>query len=61
LQVGLQASSYITVDDSSARKKGKNGYVTQMGNEFFSWFSSTHSKSRINFLAFYGQESKVID
>jgi len=50
LQAGLQASSYITVDDSGARHKGKNGYVTQMGNDFFAWFSSTHSKSRINFL-----------
>lgn len=50
LQAGLKASSYITVDDSGARHKGKNGFVTQMGNELFAWFSSTHSKNRINFL-----------
>ncbi len=50
LQAGLQASSYITVDDSGARHKGKNGFVTQMGNDFFAWFSSTYSKSRVNFL-----------
>lgn len=50
LQAGLQASSYITVDDSGARHKGKNGFVTQMGNDFFAWFSSTGSKSRVNFL-----------
>lgn len=50
LQAGLQASAYITVDDSGARHKGKNGFVTQIGNEFFGWFCSTHSKSRINFL-----------
>ena len=32
LQAGLKASSYITVDDSGARHKGKNGFVTQMGD-----------------------------
>ena len=30
--------------------KGKNGYVTQIGNDLFAWFCSTESKSRINFL-----------
>ena len=33
-----------------ARHKGKNGYVTHIGNEFFAWFKSKKSKSRINFL-----------
>ena len=28
----------------------KNGYCTHIGNESFSWFESTGSKSRINFL-----------
>ncbi len=50
LVTGLQVSQSITVDDSGARHKGKNGYVTQIGNEKFAWFSSTYSKSRINFL-----------
>ena len=50
LQTGLTVSSYISVDDSGARHQGKNGYVTQIGNEFFAWFQSTGSKSRINFL-----------
>lgn len=50
LAVGLQVSSYINVDDTGARHKGKNGYCTHIGNEYFSWFESTHSKSRINFL-----------
>ncbi len=47
---GLSASSYVTVDDSGARHQGKNGYVTQIGNDFFAWFKSTPSKSRVNFL-----------
>ena len=50
LAVGLQVSSYVNVDDTGARHKGKNGYCTHIGNEYFSWFESTESKSRINFL-----------
>ena len=50
LAVGLQVSSYINVDDTGARHNGKNGYCTHIGNESFSWFESTESKSRINFL-----------
>ena len=50
LAVGLEVSSYINVDDTGARHQGKNGYCTHIGNELFSWFESTGSKSRINFL-----------
>ena len=50
LAVGLEVSNYINVDDTGARHKGKNGYCTHIGNEYFSWFESTASKSRINFL-----------
>jgi hypothetical protein len=50
LSAGLASSSYIHVDDTGARHKGKNGYCTHIGNELFAWFESTGSKSRINFL-----------
>lgn len=50
LEVALTQADYVTVDDSGARHKGKNGYVTHIGNEFFGWFSSTPTKSRVNFL-----------
>jgi hypothetical protein len=50
LAAGLEVSSYINVDDTGARHKGKNGYCTHIGNELFSFFESTPSKSRINFL-----------
>ena len=50
LQSGLQVSSYIQVDDTGARHDGKTGYCTQIGNEFFAWFHSSKSKSRVNFL-----------
>ena len=50
LSAGIQHSDYIHVDDTGSRHDGKNGYCTQIGNESFAWFSSTQSKSRINFL-----------
>jgi hypothetical protein len=50
LRTGLAVSRHITVDDSGARHQGRNGYVTQIGNDWFGWFASTASKSRINFL-----------
>jgi len=50
LASGLEVSRYINVDDTGARHKGKNGYCTHIGNELFSFFESTESKSRINFL-----------
>lgn len=50
LVTGLEVSRALTVDDSGARHQGRNGYVTQMGNDWFAWFASTFSKSRGNFL-----------
>lgn len=51
LKTALQHVEHITVDDSDTRHQGKNGYVTHMGNEWFAWFSSTLSKSRVNFFS----------
>jgi hypothetical protein len=48
--VGLRVSRHIHVDDTGARHQGKNGYCTHIGNDWFAWFESTQSKSRINFL-----------
>ena len=50
LRVGLRVSQHIQVDDTGARHQGQNGYCTHIGNEWFAWFESTESKSRINFL-----------
>ncbi len=46
----LKVSDYINVDDTGARHDGKNGYCTNIGNRFFTWFQSTGSKRWINFL-----------
>lgn len=50
LSTGLALSSYVTVDDTGARHQGNNGYVTHIGNQYFAWFQSSTTKSRINFL-----------
>lgn len=50
LSAGVGSTKVLTVDDTGARHGGKNGYTTQIGNEFFAWFGSTGSKSRLNFL-----------
>lgn len=55
LQAGLSVSQYIHADDTGARHDGETGYCTHIGNELFAWFSSTESKSRINFLNLLGQ------
>lgn len=49
-ETGIELFPYISVDDTGARHQGKNGYCTHIGNEFFSYFKSTESKSRLNFL-----------
>jgi hypothetical protein len=50
LRSGLDEASWITVDDTGARHKAKNGVCTQIGNDQFTSFSTTGSKSRLNFL-----------
>jgi hypothetical protein len=50
LEPGLQESEHITTDDTGACHDGKNGYCTHVGSPLFSYFKSTESKSRINFL-----------
>lgn len=50
LCAGLDEASWITVDDTGARHKAKNGVCTQIGNDRFTSFSTTGSKSRLNFL-----------
>lgn len=50
LRVGLETAGYVHTDDTGARHQGKNGYCTVIGNEWFSYFQSSDSKSRQNFL-----------
>jgi hypothetical protein len=50
LRAGLETSSWVSVDDTGARHAGKNGFCTQIGNDWFTWFGTRGSKSRLNFL-----------
>jgi len=49
LVAGIAAHNQIQTDDCGARHKGKNQYTNVIGNEWFSVFSTTDSKSRVNF------------
>ena len=50
LRAGLETSPWVSVDDTGARHAGKNGFCTQIGNDWFTWFGTRSSKSRLNFL-----------
>jgi hypothetical protein len=50
LRAGLETAPYVSVDDTGARHAGKNGFCTQIGNAWFTWFGTRPSKSRLNFL-----------
>ena len=59
LKAGIENSSYITVDDTGMPHKGKNGYCTHIGNDFFAFYKSSDSKSRLNFLDILNQGKKT--
>jgi hypothetical protein len=40
----------MTVDDTGVRHAGKNGFCTQIGNDWFTWFGTRFTRSRLNFL-----------
>ena len=50
LPAAREVSDYFQADDTGARHLGKNAYTTVIANPFFASFTTTQSKSRINFL-----------
>lgn len=50
LKAGIVHSDYIHTDDTGARHNGNNGVCTVIGSPLFTYFESTTSKSRVNFL-----------
>jgi hypothetical protein len=50
LPAAREVSSYFQADDTSARHLGKNAYTTVIANPLFASFTTTASKSRVNFL-----------
>ncbi len=63
LSAGLQEASYIRVDDTGAKHCHQNGYCTHIGGQYFAYYKSTASKSRLNFLRLLaqGKEGYVIN
>jgi hypothetical protein len=50
LPVAAELEGQVQTDDTGGRHKGQNQYTTVIGNRWFSIFTTTDSKSRINFL-----------
>ncbi len=50
LRAGLETAGWISVDDTGARHQAKSGVTTQLGDERFTVFATSFSKSRRNFL-----------
>jgi hypothetical protein len=50
LRAGLETSPWVSVDDTGARHKARNGFCTQIGNDWSTWFGTRSSKTRLNFL-----------
>src|SRR5207249_3014909 len=50
LPAGLEVSTFVQVDDTGARHRGRDGYCTHIGNDRFATSESTDSESRLNCL-----------
>lgn len=50
LPAAREVSRYFQADDTGARHQGKNAYTTVIANPLFASFTTTSSKSRVNFL-----------
>ncbi len=61
LRAGLLTADWITVDDTGARHCGANAVCTHIGNDDFAWFSTTGSKSRLNFLGLLRASHRLRD
>jgi hypothetical protein len=63
LAAGLQEAPYIRTDDTGVKHQHQNAYCTHIGGEYFAYYKSTPSKSRINFLNIFlqGKEKYIIN
>jgi Transposase IS66 family len=50
LRSGLETARWLSIDDTGARHQNRNGVCTSLGNDQFTAFATTGSKSRLNFL-----------
>jgi hypothetical protein len=63
LPVAARIEGQVQVDDTGGRHRGQNQYTTIIGNRWFSVFTTTASKSRVNFLKLLqnGKEEYIIN
>ena len=63
LRAGLETAAWVSVDDTGARHRARNGVCTQIGNDHFAWFATGFSKSRRNFLELLraGHEDNLVN
>lgn len=63
LSAGLQEAPYIRTDDTGARHQNKKSYCTHIGGQYFAYYKTTASKSRLNFLQILaqGKEGYVVN
>jgi hypothetical protein len=63
LPIAARLGGQVQADDTGGRHKGQNQYTTIIGNQWFSLFVTTDSKSRVNFLKLLqnGKEEYVIN
>jgi hypothetical protein len=50
LAAGLKSTNQVQTDDTGARHNKANGFCVVIQNEFFAYYKSTNSKSRMSFL-----------
>jgi hypothetical protein len=50
LPAAREVSRYFQTDDTPGRHRGQNVHTHYLGNEFFAAFTTTDTKSRVNFL-----------
>ena len=50
LSAGIQEADYIRADDTGEKHEYKSCYCTHIGGQYFSYYKTTSSKSRENFL-----------
>src|SRR5690606_31435110 len=58
LPTARRVSSHLHCDDTSARHQGQAAVCTHIGNELFASFSTTDTKSRLNFLRLLCQRAE---
>jgi len=61
LKKAIELKEELRTDDTGARHEFKNGYCNCINSDLFTYFSTSHSKSRVNFLKILRLEREDYD